>query len=180
MFGTNANGFPNSYTFPGTTTTITPSVELYGALPNLKYPSSDLYSLEIQRTLGASTTVTIGYAGSSGRHFARLVDQNFLYNQTNAPAFAAYFAQTDSVQNYNSLNLQLRRSLRHNIGYSVVYTYAKSLDQVFQKIDALERSPVQSTIRTLYHERFAPWVAAALAFLALDRLLSGSRLRRLP
>jgi hypothetical protein len=44
--------------------------------------------------------------------------------------YAAYFAQTDSVQEYNSLNLQLRRPMRHNISYSVVYTYSKSLDQV--------------------------------------------------
>jgi hypothetical protein len=80
--------------------------------------------------LGASTTVTLGYAGASGRHYARLVDQNFLYNQTNTPVYAAYFAQTDSVANYNALNVQLRRPMRHNISYSFVYTYAKSMDQV--------------------------------------------------
>jgi len=118
--GTNANGFPNGVG----------QVEVYGALPNLKYPSSDLYSLEIERTLIYGTTATIGYSGSSGRHFARLVNQNFLYNQANSPVFAAYFAQTDSVQNYNALNLQLRRSMRKNVSYSLVYTYSKSLDQV--------------------------------------------------
>lgn len=105
-------------------------VEVYGAPFGLKYPSSDLYSLEIQRSLGAAMTATIGYAGASGRHYARLVDQNFLYNQTNTPVFAAYFAQTDSVANYNALNVQLRRPMRNNIGYSFVYTYAKSMDQV--------------------------------------------------
>ena len=118
--GTNANGFPNGV---GT-------VEVYGALPNLKIPSSDLYSLEIQRELGAATTVTIGYAGATGHHYARLVDQNFLYNQANTPVYAAYFAQTDSVANYNSMNVQLRRPMRHNISYSFVYTYSKSMDQV--------------------------------------------------
>jgi hypothetical protein len=44
--------------------------------------------------------------------------------------YAAYFAQTDSVANYNSFNIQLRRPMRNNISYSVVYTYAKSMDQV--------------------------------------------------
>jgi len=114
----NANGFSGC------------CVEVYGALANLKYPSSDLYSLEIQRSLGAAMTATIGYAGASGRHYARLVDQNFLYNQANTPVYAAYFAQTDSVANYNSLNVQLRRPMRNNISYSFVYTYAKSMDQV--------------------------------------------------
>jgi len=122
--GVNAAGFPNAVGGGSQT------VEVYGALPNLKYPSSDLYSLEIERSLGYGTTATIGYAGSSGRHFARLVDQNFLYNVTNTPVSAAYFAQTDSVMNYNSLNLQLRRAMRNHISYSVAYTYAKSLDQV--------------------------------------------------
>ena len=118
--GVGTNGFPNGVG----------QVEVYGALPNLKYPSADLYSLEIQRELGASNSFTVGYAGSSGRHFARLVDQNFLYNNANSPVYAAYFAQTDSVQNYNSLNVQLSRPMKHNIGYSFIYTYAKSMDQV--------------------------------------------------
>jgi hypothetical protein len=114
----NANGFSGC------------CVEVYGAPYGLKYPSSDLFSLEIQRELGAATTVTIGYAGASGRHYARLVDQNFLYSQTNTPVFAAYFAQTDSVANYNAFNVQVRRPMRKNISYSFVYTYAKSMDQV--------------------------------------------------
>jgi hypothetical protein len=118
--GVNANGFPNGVG----------QIEVYGALPNLKVPSSNLYSLEVQRSLGASMTATIGYAGATGHHYARLVDQNFLYNNTGSPVFAAYFAQTDSVANYNSLNVQLRRPMHHNIGYSLVYTWAKSMDQV--------------------------------------------------
>jgi hypothetical protein len=118
--GVNANGFPNGV---GT-------VELYGALPVTKIPSSDLYSLELQGSLGASMTATIGYAGATGHHYPRLVDQNFLYNNASSPVYAAYFAQTDSVQNYNSLNVQLRRPMRKNISYSFVYTYAKSMDQV--------------------------------------------------
>jgi hypothetical protein len=127
--GVGANGFPNSYTYPGTTNTITPSVELYGADPNLKYPSTDLYSLEIQQNLGGKFTGTIGYSGSTGRHYARLVDQDFLYTTTGAP-FGDYFrAQTDSIENYNALNTQLRRTGK-NLTVSFVYTYAKSLDQL--------------------------------------------------
>lgn len=118
--GVNAAGFPNGGN----------QIEIYGAPPNLKYPSSDLYSLDIQRSLGFNTTATVGYAGSLGHHFARLVDQNFLYNQANSPVYAAYFAQTDSVQNYNSLNARLERPMRHGIAYTINYTYAKSLDQV--------------------------------------------------
>jgi hypothetical protein len=118
--GTNAAGFPNGVG----------QVEVYGAAPNIKYPSSDLYSFEFQGDLGHSMTATVGYQGSSGRHFARFVDQNFLYNNANSPAYAAYFIQTDSVANYNSLNLRLARTMRNHIGFSINYAYAKSLDQV--------------------------------------------------
>lgn len=118
--GVNAAGFPNGGG----------QVEIYGASPNLKYPSSDLYSLDVQRTLGFNTTATVGYAGSLGRHYARLVNQNFLYNQANSPVYAAYFAQTDSVQAYNSLNARLERPMLHGIAYTINYTYSKSLDQV--------------------------------------------------
>jgi hypothetical protein len=58
------------------------------------------------------------------------VNQNFLYNNANSPVYAAYFAQTDSDQNYNALNMQLRHTLRHGLSTSVVYTYSKSLDEV--------------------------------------------------
>jgi hypothetical protein len=118
--GIGANGFPNGVG----------QVEVYGAGGTIKYPSSDLYSMDIQRELPWKNVVTVGYAGSSGRHYARLVDQNFLYNQANSPVYAAYFAQTDSVMNYNSLNVQLRKPMSHGIGYGLVYTYSKSMDQV--------------------------------------------------
>jgi hypothetical protein len=122
--GVNANGFPNGV--GGTSQTV----EVWGAPYGMKIPSSDLYSLEIEHSLGASMTATIGYAGATGHHYARIVNQNFLYNQKNTPVYAAYFAQTDSVQNYNALNVRVSRPMRHNIGYSFVYTYAKSMDQV--------------------------------------------------
>jgi hypothetical protein len=118
--GLTANGFPKGVG----------QVEVYGAPYGLKYPSSDIYSFEIQQTIGFASTMTLGYSGSTGHHYARLVNQNFLYNNANSPVFASYFAQTDSSQNYNSLNVQLRRPMRNDISYSFVYTYAKSLDQV--------------------------------------------------
>ena len=55
--GVNAAGFPANGA----------QVEVYGADPHLKYPSSDLYSLDIQRELGQNMILTVGYAGASGR-----------------------------------------------------------------------------------------------------------------
>ncbi|RUL81398.1 VWA domain-containing protein [Tautonia sociabilis] len=57
---------------------------------------------------------------------------------------------------------------------------AEALDRIFDRIDALETSPVTGQIRTRYREEYPPWVAAALILLAIDRLSSASRARRLP
>jgi hypothetical protein len=122
--GVNENGFPNP--FGGGT----PSVEVYGAFPDTKPPMSYLYSLETEYQLPADFTATLGYAGSTGHHYARLVNQNFLYNNENSPVYASYFAQTDSNQNYNALNAQIRHTAQHGLAMSLVYTWSKSLDQV--------------------------------------------------
>jgi hypothetical protein len=65
-----------------------------------------------------------------GRHYARLVNQNFLYNNTNSPTFQAFFAQTDSVQTYNALNVRVTRPISHGFQIEGNYTFSKSLDQV--------------------------------------------------
>ena len=65
-------------------------------------------------------------------------------------------------------------------GRSFVATDADALRDVFATIDLLEKSPVHGEIRTRYDEHYAPWAAAALGLLALDRLLANGRLRRLP
>ena len=65
-------------------------------------------------------------------------------------------------------------------GRSFVATDADALDNVFRTIDSLEKSPVRGQILTRYDEHYAPWAAAALSLLVLDRLLSMGRLRRLP
>jgi hypothetical protein len=117
--GVNAAGFPKGG-----------QVEVYGAPPNLKYPVSYLYSLETQYQLPYQTTITLGYAGSVGHHYARLVNQNFLYNNTNSPVYASYFAQTDSNQAYDAMNVQLKRNFLHGVTFAANYTWSKAMDQV--------------------------------------------------
>jgi hypothetical protein len=138
-----ATGFPCQFgSTPGHCVVNSESYEVYGALPNTRQPVSDLYSLDLQYELPYSLLATVGYTGSVGRHFARLVNQNFIYSQcfpatancggTTAitPVNAAYFAQTDSNQSYNAMNVNLTRHLAHGLNLSAYYTWSKSLDQV--------------------------------------------------
>ena len=136
--GIGPNGFPLQVGGAAQST----SFEVYGAFPNTKYPLSYLYSLDMQFELPHQLVLTAGYAGSEGHHYARLVSQNFIYNQcipatlncngTNVktPVSQSYFAQTDSNMNYNSLNLTLVRRMSNGFTAAANYTYSKSLDQV--------------------------------------------------
>ena len=118
--GVNSKGFPNGGG----------QIELYGTAGKIKNPVSYLYSLETETQLPYKLVSTVGYQGSIGRHYARLVNQNFLYNNNNSPTFADYSAQTDSVQDYNALNVRLARALSHGFHIEGNYTWSKSMDQV--------------------------------------------------
>ena len=65
-------------------------------------------------------------------------------------------------------------------GRAFVATDSNALEEVFQTIDALEKSHVQAEIRTRYDERFAPFAATALVLLAVDFAFSAGVLRSLP
>ncbi|MHC5543764.1 VWA domain-containing protein, partial [Singulisphaera rosea] len=74
----------------------------------------------------------------------------------------------------------LKRLAKLGGGQAFAAADVGSLDQVFKKIDNLEKSPVQSMILTRYREHFAPWAAAALILLVVDRSLVKGWLRSLP
>lgn len=59
-------------------------------------------------------------------------------------------------------------------------TDIKGLQRVYDEIDALEKTEFNVDQYTRFDERFMPWVAAALMCLVLEKLLSLTRLGRLP
>ncbi len=74
----------------------------------------------------------------------------------------------------------LERMAKLSGGRPFVATDADALEEVFHRIDALEKSPVRGQILTRYDEHYVPWAAFSLAVLILERFLSQGRLRRLP
>jgi Ca-activated chloride channel family protein len=74
----------------------------------------------------------------------------------------------------------LERLAKITGGRSFIATDADALDDVFQTINRLEKSPVTGEIRTRYDEHFHSWALLALVFLAIDRLLVSGPLRRVP
>ncbi|MDQ2833498.1 MAG: hypothetical protein M3Y50_07070, partial [Acidobacteriota bacterium] len=118
--GINSNGFPTSGA----------QVEVYGVGGRIRNPVSYLYSLETQTQFPYKIVTTVGFGGSLGRHLPRLVNQNFLYDNTKSPVYASYFAQTDSIQAYNSLNVRVSRQLQRGFLIEGFYRFAKNMDQV--------------------------------------------------
>ena len=141
--GVNATtGTPNSFTPPGGTPS-TPQIETYSILPGMKQPTLYNYSLDMQFALPFQMALTVGYQGASGFHFLRLVNQNFLYTQSNGtcatggtctpgvnqtPFSASYVPTADVHTDYNALNVHVEKRLQHGFDFSGVYTWSKSMD----------------------------------------------------
>ncbi|HEY3838748.1 MAG TPA: carboxypeptidase-like regulatory domain-containing protein [Bryobacteraceae bacterium] len=96
------------------------------------------YLLNIQRTLGTSTTFEIGYNGSESRHLDALINENAplpgtsaILNRLPFPEFAAagiQFLRADGVGNYNGIGAKLSHRFRSNLTALLSYTFSKSLD----------------------------------------------------
>ncbi len=146
--GTNpTTGTPNAFTPPGGTPS-TPQVETYSILPGMRQPTLYSFSLDNEWALPWQMAATLGYQGASGFHFLRLVDQNFLYPQSNGtcatggtctpgvnqtPFYAAYVPTSDVHTNYNAMNAHLEKRLQHGLTFSAVYTWSKSMDNASEE-----------------------------------------------
>lgn len=95
------------------------------------------YLLNIQRELGNSTMVEVGYNGSQSRHLYSMWDAN---EPNPSPVGAVYtrapFAELGRIQtihgggtgSYNGLGIKLQRRFAAGLTYLVGYTWSKSLD----------------------------------------------------
>ena len=131
--------------------------------PGVPHPYDPVKAAELARDLGVVLhTIAIGRPGG----IVRRTEPN-----TKLPV----------ITEVEGPNIPLLESLASITGgRSFVATDADALDEVFQTISTLEKSPVKGTIRTRYDEHFTPCAALALALLLIDRLLVGGPLGRLP
>ena len=106
------------------------SVEIYGAPEEVPNAQVFRYSLEAQYELPWRLVGTLGYQGSSGRNFIRIVNQNFVNAQTNPSFFATYFATPDVDTNFNALLARLQRRLSNGFQFDINYRFSKSLDNL--------------------------------------------------
>jgi hypothetical protein len=118
--GTNpANGLPNSG-----------SVEIYGAPRDLPTAYVYRYSLEVQYQLPLNLVGTLGYQGSAGHKFVRILPLHLTGPSTNPAISRAFFASPDVNTNYNAMIARLQGRLARQLSFDVNYRFSKSIDTV--------------------------------------------------
>ena len=98
------------------------------------------YNLNIEKGLGKSLLLQVGYVGSAGHHLITTADINQLSLSTGKMPFATQFpdfgvineVQTAGNSNYNSLQTVLKIREWHHFTSQFSYTWAHSLDDMSQ------------------------------------------------
>jgi hypothetical protein len=111
-----------------------PPIQVYGAWPRTPDAYTDIYSLETQTQVAKNITFILGYQGAISRHLIRLVDENFLYNQsigTQNSFFSGVFIPTPDVNaSYNAMYARVTKSFSQGFSVDATYTWSKSIDML--------------------------------------------------
>lgn len=106
-------------------------VEIYGSPRDLPTAYVFRYSMEGQYELPYRMVATLGYQGSKGSHFVRILPLHQFYGSTSTSTFrTVFFASPDVNTSYNALNAGLKKRFADNFDLNVNYKFSKSLDSV--------------------------------------------------
>jgi len=111
----------------------------WGAAQHLPDSSTMQYVLNVQRTLGSSSTLEAGYVGSVSRHLAFLLDENQGILSATLPvvqrlpypewgASGIQYVMAAASGDYNALSLKLTQRFGANLNSLLAYTWSKGLD----------------------------------------------------
>ncbi len=113
---------------------------VWGANPHLPTATTMQYIVNVQRTLGQSSSLEVGYTGSLSRHLAYLSNQNqgilsptlSSLQRLPYPEFGAsgiQYLNADANGNYNALALKFTQRFGTNLNTLLAYTWSRSLDE---------------------------------------------------
>jgi len=120
--------------FPGVTActdpncTNAPGLSAFAVSQNFRTPYFYNFNLQIEKALGSSAVLQVGYVGSQGRKL------NIMENINSGNAFPTFgpIIQLNSVgtSNYNALQTTFRLRSWHGLSSQFSYTWGHSLDEV--------------------------------------------------
>lgn len=103
------------------------AVEIYGAPQDLPTAYVMRYSLEGQYELPKNLIATLGYQGSLGRKFVRILPLDVITTR-NPNISRAFFASPDVNTNYNAMIARLQGRFLKQFSFDMNYRFAKSID----------------------------------------------------
>jgi hypothetical protein len=141
--------FPTSLSISGTSNVV----GLFSVNPDFTPSDVMNFSFNIEKTLGSSAILQVGYVGSQGRHLVIIRDINqpalgsnsvpgknaagFSYLQQTRPYFSKFpnFGAIDQIEsggtsNYNSLQVILRTRNWHGLVSQYSYTWGHNLEEL--------------------------------------------------
>lgn len=128
ILGYPANPLLGGGTNPTTGLPLNGAIEIYGTPQDLPDATVYRYSLEGQYELPYNLVATLGYQGSQGRHFVRILPIHITSAGSNPNVFAAYFASPDVNSNYNAMTTRLQGRMAKGFTFDMNYRFAKSID----------------------------------------------------
>jgi len=100
------------------------SILSYGVEPDLRLPRLAEWNLTLDRALGSSDAISVGYAGSQGHHLIRREMGGAGYSP-----HAVYAVTTNhGAASYHGLQMQYRRRVAQGLQALVSYSWSHSLD----------------------------------------------------
>lgn len=102
--------------------------------PNREDSYTKQMTVNLQRQLGASTAVTIGYVGSWSRHNERTRPMNLIdpaNGQRPNPQFSQIlFAESSGTADYSALQLSITRRFSNGLSFNANYAYSRLMDDI--------------------------------------------------
>ncbi len=98
----------------------------FGFMPQLALPRVLQWNASVERALGDSDVVSLGYIGSNGRRQMR----REVGGLGSTPTAMVALTTNDGSSNYAALQIQYRRRLAHGILATSAYAWSHSLDNV--------------------------------------------------
>jgi carboxypeptidase family protein/TonB-dependent receptor-like protein len=119
------NGGPFSISqYGGASSGLVARLLSFGFEPGLRLPVVEQWNASIERAFAGSNTVSIAYAGSSGRRLIR----REMGGPESTPTLWVALATNHGYSDYHGLQFQYRKSMSRRIQATVAYTWAHSLD----------------------------------------------------
>jgi len=124
-----ANPVPSTTASLNLTTVAGANTQVVQSEPrNLPTAYTNSYNVTLERQLGASTSLEIGYVGATSRDLSQKVGNYNVNNHLSSKLGTVDVTQATGIGNYDSLQAKINRPIIHGYGAIIAYTFSHNRD----------------------------------------------------